>query len=83
MLATGDTTMMKETLPGLTGDYLCPKCKSPMTKKARYGGGSAEMWVNIPVSSSGSVYHSIYPQQDEYECTNPQCKKSLLRPSIT
>jgi hypothetical protein len=75
--------MNEQTPSGLIGFYRCPACGSPMVKKGTYGGGTATQWAIRPVSSTGSAKQFLYPEQDEYECSNPGCRQTLLRPSDT
>ena len=59
----------------------CPHCGFLMEKQDEYYGGTASVWEEYPVSSTGGSGVSLYPQQDIYHCTNPDCGRSLLKPS--
>jgi len=61
--------------------FRCPRCGSPMVRQTRYRGGTASLWEDYPVSSSGTASVYMYSQEEIYVCTNPQCGQSLLRPN--
>ncbi len=58
--------------------YKCPKCGNEMTVFDTYTGGTATKTGVSEVSSSDTIYESIYHLQILYKCSN--CGSTLLGP---
>ena len=66
-------------VPAPENTYTCPVCGYPMTRMSTYDGGTATQRIVGAVAATGSSAQFLYHQQEEYECTNPQCRMTLLR----